>query len=120
MRQEIGETSKAIIEDDEKKLGEILAQNKDRKDPYWVVLFAKPIKGVTVDGKLPLIKVLKAYYTKPRSQIGMVVGEVDNTRGSIKWEVNLPDVPFGFQALKIEQDGHQAYETSIPNAFVYN
>ena len=37
MRQEVGETSKAIVEDDEKQIERILNENKDRREPYWIV-----------------------------------------------------------------------------------
>jgi hypothetical protein len=50
MRQETGETRDAIIEDVNKRLADIVAANKNRKDPYWVVLFAKPFKN-NVEGK---------------------------------------------------------------------
>ena len=119
MRQEVGETSKAIIEDDEKQIEKILSENKHRKELYWIVLFAKPAKGITVEGRPTLIKVIKAYYTKPHQMVGMVVGEVNNVEGRIKWEVNMPDKPFGFEVLGLQQDGLTTYETSIPQAYAY-
>lgn len=120
MAQEVGETSKAIIEDDEKRIEKIINANQSRKEPYWIVLFVKPLKGRNVAGKPTLIKVIKPYYTKPVSQVGMVVGEVDNINGKIKWEVNMPDKPFGFHMLGLEEDGKSVYETSIPSSYVYN
>jgi hypothetical protein len=119
MYQEVGETTKAIVEADEKKIEAILSSNKDRKEPYWIVIFAKPLKA-TVDGKPALIKVIKPYSIKPKSQVGLIVGEVDNARGTIKWEVNMPDRPFGYHLLGLEQDGCQVHETSIPDSYVYN
>lgn len=120
MSQEVGETSQAIIEDDEKIIEKILSDNKDRREPFWIVLFAKPAKGITVEGKPTLIKVVKAYFTKPRQMVGMIVGEVNNVEGKIKWEVNLPDKPFGFEVIGLRQDGIQTYESSIPQSFAYN
>lgn len=120
MRQEVGETSQAIIEDDERMIEQILSENKDRREPYWIVLFAKPAKGIAVEGKPTLIKVVKAYFTKPRQMVGMIVGEVNNVEGKVKWEINLPDKPFGFEVLGLQQDGIQTYETSIPQSFAYN
>lgn len=119
MKQEVGETSKAIVEDDERQLEKILNANKDRQDPYWIVIFAKPAK-VNVDGKPALVKVMKPYNVKPKSQVGMIIGEVSNKTGKIKWEVNMPDRPFGYHLLGLEQDGIQSYETSIPCAYVYS
>ena len=119
MVQEVGETSHEIVKDDERQIDKILSANKDRRDPYWIVIFVKP-SDRKVDGKPTLIKVIKPYMTKPRSQVGMIIGEVDNKLGKIKWEVNMPDRPFGYHLLGLEQDGAQVYETSIPSAYVYN
>jgi hypothetical protein len=119
MVQEVGETSKAIIEADEKRIEQILCANKNRTEKYWIVIFAKP-SPKSVEGKPTLIKVIKPYFTKPQSQVGMIIGEVDNKSSKIKWEVNMPDRPFGFQLLGVEEDGVQSYETSIPGAYVYN
>ena len=115
--QECRETTDAIIEEDNKQLQKILNANKS-KDKYWIVLFAKPSKKF-VEGKPTLIKVLKAYTKKPTDQVGMIVGEVDNRKGSIDWNVNMPDVPFDFDALpgqKVEQIIRD--KTNIPDAYV--
>lgn len=120
MSQQVGETSKAIVEDDEKVIEKILNDNKNYQDKYWIVLFAKPAKGICVEGKPTLMKVIKAYFTKPKSQVGMVIGEVNNKLGKVSWEVNMPDKPFGYHLLGLEQDGTQSYETSIPGSYLYN
>ena len=119
MVQQVGETSLAIVEDDEKTIEKILSDNSSRKEIYWIVLFAKPMK-VKVDNKAALIKVLKPYFKKPCSQVGMIIGEVNNRLGKIKWEVNMPDRPFGYEILGLEKDGAQVYETSIPSSYIYN
>lgn len=119
MVQQVGETSRAIIEDDEKMIEEILAKHSKRKEVYWIVLFAKPMKA-TVDGKAALIKVLKPYFKKPQTQVGMIIGEVNNALGKIKWQVNMPDKPFGFELLGLKNDGVDVYETSIPSSYLYN
>jgi len=121
MSQETGETRNAIIEDDNKEIQAIVAANKDEKDLYWIVVFAKPSK-VAVDGYPTLIKHIKAYKTKPPPQVGMIVGEVDNTKGTIQWDVNMPQKPFDFDALQLV--GAKACDevvvetTSIPGAYV--
>ena len=68
MSQETGETRDAIIEDDNKELRAIVAANKGKTVPYWIVLFAKPSK-VNVDGKPTLIKYIKAYSNKPLPKV---------------------------------------------------
>lgn len=119
MVQEVGETTSAILDDDEKMIEQILSKHSNRKEIYWIVLFAKP-SNQRVDGKATLIKVLKPYFKKPQTQVGMIIGEVNNKLGKIKWEVNMPDKPFGFELLGLEKDGVDVYETSIPSSYLYN
>lgn len=121
MVQETGETRDAIIEDDNKIIQKILDANKGNKNPYWIVIFAKPSKQ-SVDGKPTLIKHIKPYNTKPKPQVGVIVGEVDNVKGKIKWDVNMPQRPFDFDAL-IHLGGKACDEvvtetTSIANAYI--
>lgn len=98
MVQETGETRNAIIEEDNKLIQSIIDANKKRKDKYWIVVFAKRSRN-HVEGKPVLVKHIKAYGVKPISQVGMIVGEVDNTQGTVSWEVNMPQAPFDFEAL---------------------
>lgn len=121
MAQETGETRDAIIEDDNKQIQSIVDANKHLKEPYWIILFAKPSK-THINGLPTLAKHIKAYKTKPISQVGMVIGEVDNTKGSISWEVNMPQIPFDFNALE-RLGGKPCDEvvletTSIPGAYL--
>lgn len=121
MKQETGETRDAIIEADEKVIQDILDANKSKKDPYWIVLFAKPAK-VNVDGKPTLMKHIKPYFKKPDPQVGMIIGEVNNQMGAISWDVNMPQRPFDFDgllALGAEKADEAVVETtSIPGAYV--
>lgn len=121
MKQETGETRNAIIEDDEKRIEQIVSANTDRRDPYWIVLFAKPSRQ-SVDGKPTLVKHIKPYFTKPAQQVGMVLGEVDNQKGTIQWDVNMPQRPFDFDALQglgAKKCNEVVVETtSIPGAYI--
>lgn len=121
MKQETGETRNAIMEDVQKRLEQILAANKNRKDPYWVVLFAKPFKGC-VEGKPTLVQHVKAYPNRPASQVGMITGKVDNSTGEIQWEINMPQRPFDFDALQLfgaKPCNEVVTETTtIPGAYV--
>jgi hypothetical protein len=100
MVQTTGETRDAIIEDDNKRIQEIVAANSHLTDPYWIVIFAKESRN-TVEGRYAIAKHIKAYNTKPRSQVGMITGEVNNRTGEIKWEVNMPQKPFDYEALTL-------------------
>jgi len=121
MVQETGETRDAIIEDDNKQIADIVAANKDKTEPYWIVIFAKPSKG-TFDGKPTLVKHIKAYQTRPMPQVGMITGMVDNSKGTIEWEVNMPQRPFDFDAL--QKFGAKPCDkvvietTTIPGAYI--
>ncbi len=121
MAQETGETRDAIIEDDNKLLQEILEANKHINGLYWIVIFAKPSK-FSASGKPTLLKHIKAYKTKPMSQVGEIIGEVDNSTGKINWEVNMPQRPFDFDALQLVGakpcDEVVVETTSIPWAYV--
>lgn len=121
MKQETGETRDAIMEDDEKVIAEILSKNSHLTEPYWIVLFAKPSRR-WVDGKPTLVKHIKPYNVKPQSQVGMCVAEVDNQKGTMTWEVNMPQRPFDFNGL-VALGAQEANEvvvetTSIPQAYV--
>lgn len=121
MHQETGETRNAIIEDDNKRIADIVAANKHRKDPYWIVVFAKPSKQC-VEGLPTLIKHIKPYSVRPIPQVGMITGEVNNSTGEIKWEVNMPQRPFDFEALQLygAKPCHEVVveTTSIAGAYV--
>jgi len=122
MAQDLGETRDAMIEDDNNEIEKILNENKDKKEPYWIVIFAKPAK-VRVDGKPTLVKLIKAYHQyRPKSMVGMIIGEVSNKKGVIDWEVNMPQAPIDYDALGIfgvEKTNEVIYETTtIPSAYV--
>lgn len=120
MVQEVGETRDAILEDVQKMFNNILDANKDRKSPYWVVIFAKPEKGL-FNGLPALHQHIKAYSTKPQSQVGMIVAEVNNSKG-ISWEINQPQKPFDFDMLQLlgaaPCDEVVTETTTIPWAYV--
>ena len=121
MMQETGDTRNAIIEQDNEVIQQIVNANKHLQDPYWIVVFAKPAK-VVVDGCPTLQKFIKPFKKKPTPQVGMITGKVDNKKGSIEWEVNMPQRPFDFDALKkfgAEPCNEVVVETtSIPEAYV--
>jgi len=119
--QQIGETTEAILKDDNLMLERILSANSGLKEPYWIVIFAKPIKN-TYKGKPIIAKHFKAYKTKPSSQVGMIVGEVNNKKGTISWEINMPEKPFDFNkiyTLGAKESSEVIFETStIPDAYI--
>jgi hypothetical protein len=121
MTQEIGETRDAILENNNKLIQSIIDKNRDRKTPYWIVLFAKGLKQ-KVDGKFAVAQHIKAYATKPKPQVGMITAEVNNQIGKIIWNINMPQKPFDFDALKIygarDCDEVVVETTTIPHAYV--
>lgn len=120
MTQQIGETRNAIIEDDERIIQKILDANQRRKDKYWIVLFAKKAP-VSIDGKPTITKFIKPYFKKrPRSMVGLIIGEVDNSKGSLEWEVNPHDIPFDFGQIGLTDAEPVAMKTNIGAQYVYN
>lgn len=121
MVQQVGETRDAIMSNMNKHIANIISANRDKKKPYWIVLFAKPAKE-KVEGKHVLRQHLKAYNRKPRSQVGMITAEVNNQTGKITWEVNLPQKPFDFDLLKIygaeDCDEVVTETTSIASSYI--
>jgi len=121
MGQELGETRDAIIANDNETIEKILKANSGKEVPYWIVLAAKPSKA-KIDGKPTLVKLLKAYSSKPQSLVGMIIGKVDNKRGLIDWEINMPQAPIDYDKLKIfgvEQTNEIIYETTtISSAYI--
>lgn len=98
MTQETRETTDAIIEDDQKDIEAIIDANKDRIEPYWIVIFAKPSKNC-VDGKPTMVKHIKAYAFEPPAQVGMISCKVDPQAQTFTWDINMPQIPFDFDAL---------------------
>lgn len=121
MVQQIGETRDAIMSDMNKRISDIVSANREKKEPYWIVLFVKATKEKS-EGKHVLRQHLKAYNRKPRSQVGLITAEVNNQTGKIKWEVNLPQKPFDFDLLKIygaeDCDEIVTETTSIANFYI--
>lgn len=85
----VGDISYQMMKDDTKIINDIIYHNRNRKDKYYIVYVCKPMRQ-HINGVPVMAKVIKAYGKKPMSMVGMVVAEVDNSSGSIKWEVNMP------------------------------
>lgn len=121
MAQQTGETRDAIIEDTNKVISDVIEANRNRSEPYWIILFAKPSKN-SVQGKPALIQTVKAYGVRPPSYMGAVIGKVDNSKGTISWDVNMPQTNFNFDALSLV--GAQPCDeivietTTIPGAYI--
>lgn len=121
MAEDVGEIRNAIIEEDNRLIKKILHANEHRTKPYWIVVFAKPMKQY-FEGKPILRRHIKAYPVKPRPQVGMITGEVNNATGKIVWDVNMPQVPFDFNSLVLvgaRPCNEVVIETtSIPGAYI--
>lgn len=121
MVQEIGETRDAIMADNEKRILSIIDANQARRDKYWIVVFAKGSK-FKLKGRPALMQVIKAYAQKPTSQVGLMCCEVDNIKGSLEWEINMPQAPIDYDAIMQHGAGAQTrtiIETStIPEAYI--
>lgn len=121
MYQETRETTDAILEDRQKRIDAIVNANKNRTEPYWIVIFAKPSKNC-VDGKPTMVEHIKAYGFEPQAQVGMMTCKVNNQAGTFEWEINMPQIPFDFDGLfkhGAQEKKVDVLETSsIPHAYV--
>lgn len=117
--QLLGETVDAIMADDQKRLDKIVALNKDRNEPYWIVIAAKPGKTVDAQGRFVIRRHFKAHYTEPRQLVGVMIAKVDNQKGTMEWDVNIPDIPFDFGLLGGEVAGASEIKSKIKPAYVY-
>lgn len=121
MVQQIGETRDAIMSDMNQRISDIVAANRDKISPYWIVIFVKPAKEKS-EGRHVLRQFIKAYNRKPASKVGMITAEVNNQTGKIKWEVNMPQKPFDFDLLKVygakDCDELVTETTSIASAYI--
>ena len=118
-RQEIGETVDEILKDDEREVSRIINENKNRREPYWILIFAKPAK-VFIDNCPAMMRYRKAVFQRPQSQVGLIICEVNNATGVLRWEVNMPDRPINFEAMGLEADGSFEAKSNIAGAYVYN
>lgn len=112
--QELGETSLAIMENDNRIIQQILDANTNRPGKYWIMLVAKRMKN-HINGRPAVRKMIKAYAERPPSFVGAILGEVDNDNGTIRWEVNMPDVPIdyaGVRALGAKDGAETIIETA--------
>lgn len=121
MYAEAGEIVDEWIERDEKDMETILNMN-GHKDLYWVVLFENVIPGKQVAGKRPIVRVLKAYDSKPRPMVGAHIAEIDNRRGKITWRSYPKDIPVNWAQLTDQEMVQKKliYECDIPNSYIYN
>lgn len=109
------------MEDNNRIIEGILNANQHLTEKYWIVIFAKDSK-CHVDGKLALVQHIKPYKTKPQSMVGQIIAEVDNSKGTISWEINMPDIPFEYEAvpgIKSIAGGERVVETTtLSNAYI--
>ena len=97
--QEIRETVEMMMAKDFERMEAIISKNKHLREPYWICIFKKPCK-FEYQGNPTFMTHLKAYTTRPPSQVGVMYFKVDNVKGILEEdEINLPDVPIDMEAL---------------------
>lgn len=74
MKQELGETTDAMMTQDDQAVQDIL--NKRPSGHYYIVIHHKPIKTKMKTGEQVIMRHIKAYDKKPMAQVGMVILEV--------------------------------------------
>lgn len=110
--QELKETVDEIVKDHDRLFSALVNSHKEVKEPYWIVMFCKPAKQ-NLNGKHTLIRYMKAHFKKPDSKVGMIIWEINNQTGEIVEEINMPDIPFDYDALRNHgaKEGSKKIET---------
>lgn len=118
--QEVGETSKALFEEDEKAVQEIL---NSKKGHYWIVIAYKPLKIRLKSGQYALKRMIKAYDTKPMPLMGTVVLEAKDGN-IVGHEINFHDAPIDWKAVHQHSLGHEnplvQEKSQIAQDYIYN
>lgn len=121
MVQELGETTEAMIKDDDLAVQEIL--NRRPTGHYWIVLHHKPSKMVLDTGEKVIMRLVKDYNQKPRNLLGTIILEVKDGQ-VISHDINLHDAPIDWGAIEnkaglIETPYVQTNKDNA-RAYVYN
>lgn len=111
MKQELRETSKQMIKDDNKEIEEIL--NKHPKGHYWIVVHHKITKMRLKSGEKVLIKLIKKYDKKPKDLVGTIILEVKDSE-ILKCNVSPHDIPVDWSKVE-KHAGTKEYPTVFKN-----
>lgn len=122
MVQELGETAQEMMKADEEDVHDIL--NKRPKGHYWIVIHHRPTKMRMTTGEQALMRLVKAYDSKPKNLLGTIVLEVKDG-DIINHEINLHDIPIDWERLEphlglIQNPYVQQGRRDIAGAYVYN
>jgi hypothetical protein len=116
VKQELGETVQAMMEDDLKSIQEVLNQRPTGN--YWILVHHKPTKDILSTGHRVIRRVIKVFNEEPPSLIGTFVFEVKDGN-VVGCDVHLPDAPInwgliepiaGLSATPLVQDKNIAKE----------
>jgi len=122
MVQELGETTQEMMKADDKAVQDIL--NARPTGHYWIVIHHKPTKKKMDTGEYVLIRLVKAYDTRPRPLLGTIILEVKSGE-IVDCQVNVHDMPIDYDRLMphlgLEADaGVQVGRRDIAGSYVYN
>lgn len=121
MVQELGETTDEMLKADDLEVQKIL--NERPTGHYWIVIHHKKTNSRLDTGEQVLMRHIKAYDTKPRTLVGMVILEVKD--GDIVDAIISPhDAPIDWGKIEAKaglSDDPTVFEKHpISESYLYN
>lgn len=119
MKQELGETVDAMMQDDFKEIEDIL---RSKRGNYWILVHHKPTHVTLSTGQKVIKKLIKAYDTKPPQLVGTMVLEVRD--GSVnRIDVHPHDAPLNWGLIHDKVGFEETpiiKQSEIANTYFYN
>ena len=97
MRQELGETVQAMMDDDLKQIQDVL--NKRPSGTYWILMHHKPTKFQLSTGQRIIKKVVRVCDKEPQDLIGTIVFKVQDGQ-VVDIKSNLHDAPINWSLIE--------------------
>lgn len=121
MVQELGETTSEMVKRDNEDVEKIL--NERPKGHYWIVIHHKPTRMKMNTGQGVVMRLVKAYDTKPKDLLGTIVLEVKDGE-VINQEVTPHDIPIDWATvskhLGHSEDPFVVKKPGLAQNYIYN
>jgi hypothetical protein len=120
MVQQVGETTDALKEADEKIVQDILNANPTGR--YWIVIAYKPAKQRLRTGEVVIRRAIKTSKVRPKNLLGTVILEVKDGE-IVEHDINLHDVPIDWKQVGscgLITTPYVQTRPDIASAYVYN
>lgn len=121
MVQELGETTQEMMKTDDQAVQDIL--NERPTGHYWIVIHHKNSKMRMETGEQVLMRLVKAYDTKPTPLLGTIILEVKDG-DVISHDINLHDAPIDWEAIEphagLTENPYVQQRPELNGSYVFN